>query len=58
MMKLLKVKELDFAKKRVFTIRTAAAKIVYDKMTIGEREEVKAKVEIYKKTGLPEEIQR
>jgi hypothetical protein len=58
MKKMLKVKALDFAKKRVFTIRTAAAKVVHDKMTVGEREEVKATVERFKKTGLPPEIQR
>jgi hypothetical protein len=56
--KMLGLKELDFAKKRVFGQRTAAAKNVFEIMTVGEREEIKATVERYKKTGLPAEIQR
>jgi hypothetical protein len=55
---MLGIEEVDYSISEVFQNRTAAIKQVLNKMTFAEREEVDAKVAIYKNLGLPEDIQR
>ena len=49
---------LDYSKREIFLLRTNAAKNVFANMSAAKKEEVLEKVERYKKTGLPEDIQR
>lgn len=49
---------VDYSMPEVFQNRMRAIKIILDEMTPGEREDVKKKVENYKNTGLPPDIQR
>jgi|ERR1700679_2369792 len=55
---MLNIDTVDFSNPEVFRKRLAAAKIVLNNMNAGEQEEVYAKVEEYKETGLPKERQR
>jgi hypothetical protein len=55
---MLGIDTVDFSKPEVFQQRLAAAKKVLNNMNTGQQEDLYAKVENYKQTGLPENRQR
>jgi hypothetical protein len=55
---MLDIDTVDFSNQEVFQKRLPAAKIVLNNMNAGQQEEIYAKVEQYKETGLPKERQR
>jgi hypothetical protein len=55
---LLGVDELDTASKEYFQKHRAAAKIVLDRLTVAEREELDAEIARIRNTGYDKETQR
>lgn len=49
---------VDYSKQEIFRLRTKATANVFSNMSTAKKEEVLNKVEKYKKTGLPEDLQR
>jgi len=49
---------VDYSKQDLFSYRTTAIRLVKEQMSVGEREELVARVLQYKGKGLPPEIQR
>jgi hypothetical protein len=49
---------VDFSRPECFQNRTAAIKTVLDNMTVRDREDIDAKVDMHRRTGLPVEMQR
>lgn len=49
---------LDYSKTEIFSYRTRAIRLVKEQMSVGQREELVARVLHYKANGLPPDIQR
>ena len=55
---MLDIEEVDYSIPRVFQKRSTAIKNVLENMSVGDREDVVAEVDKFKRTALPSELQK